>query len=638
MDESQLDNILPGHEGVEPPKEPSTETNPPAQPPPPPPQSPPLPPRQQPSGAVLPPKDYMNTQVQGRSSKSKGGPSGIVIGLIAVIILLIGGALLAAWRGYIRLPYLFETPSLKQVIENLEKIESAHLTNSFIMLIDERREDMNELSLFDDEDEEAGLAMLILFGLLDQLPDDVSLAIDFTTDINRRGELPAAEMSFDGIISGEGFQMSAIGRLRVIDEQGYLLIEEAPPFLLGPGMDEFKDQWILLPERSEPEPEAAKEKPVRMFEPVEPTVEEQPEEPEDSFLNKLFGGNMDPVAEIIALFGTAAEEGLIEVIEVTTGDDPQQRRSLVYELKFDPNELIALQNEIFAKRDKLFPDIEDFLLLNEPWQSLEEQYPQLTSAELAAISDRSRFRLYVDPDSEMPQALTAKTPLAFEPEDLPFLAGKQLNFETIFALDRINEPIEVEVPREFLRYDDLDLGLPTAEEEEVVEVSLVDELLQRQADNVRDYRAALQAYYELHEEYPRQLTELMGLQVPTATFAGSVGADAALQEVLHLPNDVFTDQPYGYTLVAGGGYNLLYQMQIPDETGFWEASSFADGINTATADALSIEGAANGTDTDGDGLFDEQENELGTDPFNPDTDGDGYLDGQEVKGGYDPLN
>lgn len=42
-------------------------------------------------------------------------------------------------------------------------------------------------------------------------------------------------------------------------------------------------------------------------------------------------------------------------------------------------------------------------------------------------------------------------------------------------------------------------------------------------------------------------------------------------------------------------------------------------------------------DTDGDGLTDEQEKALGTDPTQSDTDGDGYSDGGEVGGGYDPL-
>ena len=35
-------------------------------------------------------------------------------------------------------------------------------------------------------------------------------------------------------------------------------------------------------------------------------------------------------------------------------------------------------------------------------------------------------------------------------------------------------------------------------------------------------------------------------------------------------------------------------------------------------------------DTDGDGLIDEAEETLGTDPNNPDTDGDGLSDGNEV--------
>ncbi|MCX6760147.1 MAG: Ig-like domain-containing protein [Candidatus Nealsonbacteria bacterium] len=42
-------------------------------------------------------------------------------------------------------------------------------------------------------------------------------------------------------------------------------------------------------------------------------------------------------------------------------------------------------------------------------------------------------------------------------------------------------------------------------------------------------------------------------------------------------------------------------------------------------------------DSDSDGLPDQKEIGLKTDPFNPDTDGDGFLDGTEVKLGYDPL-
>lgn len=42
-------------------------------------------------------------------------------------------------------------------------------------------------------------------------------------------------------------------------------------------------------------------------------------------------------------------------------------------------------------------------------------------------------------------------------------------------------------------------------------------------------------------------------------------------------------------------------------------------------------------DSDGDGLSDDYERSIGTDPLNPDTDGDGLGDGVEVKMGLDPL-
>jgi len=42
-------------------------------------------------------------------------------------------------------------------------------------------------------------------------------------------------------------------------------------------------------------------------------------------------------------------------------------------------------------------------------------------------------------------------------------------------------------------------------------------------------------------------------------------------------------------------------------------------------------------DSDQDGLSDEQEKELGTDPNNWDTDGDGLGDAEEIKYGFDPL-
>ena len=54
-----------------------------------------------------------------------------------------------------------------------------------------------------------------------------------------------------------------------------------------------------------------------------------------------------------------------------------------------------------------------------------------------------------------------------------------------------------------------------------------------------------------------------------------------------------------------------------------------DSIKKETSDAK--------VDLDSDGLSNEQEIKLGTDPKNPDTDGDGMSDGDEVRAGTDPL-
>jgi len=49
-------------------------------------------------------------------------------------------------------------------------------------------------------------------------------------------------------------------------------------------------------------------------------------------------------------------------------------------------------------------------------------------------------------------------------------------------------------------------------------------------------------------------------------------------------------------------------------------------------------GPADDVDTDGDGLMDAEESELGTDMESADTDGDGYRDGDEVREGSDPTD
>ncbi|MDD5072091.1 MAG: hypothetical protein PHQ42_05170 [Patescibacteria group bacterium] len=61
-----------------------------------------------------------------------------------------------------------------------------------------------------------------------------------------------------------------------------------------------------------------------------------------------------------------------------------------------------------------------------------------------------------------------------------------------------------------------------------------------------------------------------------------------------------------------------------------------DGLSDEEELALGTD--PNNVDTDGDGLSDYEEVRIyKTDPLNPDTDGDGYPDGEEVRSGYNPL-
>ena len=68
------------------------------------------------------------------------------------------------------------------------------------------------------------------------------------------------------------------------------------------------------------------------------------------------------------------------------------------------------------------------------------------------------------------------------------------------------------------------------------------------------------------------------------------------------------------------------------------ASSHSDGKDGDISNDSGESTVENGElDTDGDGLSDSQENELGTDPESSDTDGDGLSDLEEANGESDPL-
>ena len=76
-----------------------------------------------------------------------------------------------------------------------------------------------------------------------------------------------------------------------------------------------------------------------------------------------------------------------------------------------------------------------------------------------------------------------------------------------------------------------------------------------------------------------------------------------------------------------------------EEDGDDEAAQIdSDGDGIYDDDELAMGSDPNSTDSDGDGLLDNEEVEMGTDPTSDDSDGDGYLDPWEVAEGSDPAD
>ncbi|MFA5052435.1 MAG: Ig-like domain-containing protein, partial [Patescibacteria group bacterium] len=99
------------------------------------------------------------------------------------------------------------------------------------------------------------------------------------------------------------------------------------------------------------------------------------------------------------------------------------------------------------------------------------------------------------------------------------------------------------------------------------------------------------------------------------------------------------------TLTANGSYYVIAQVQI--KTGQWYRSTALPVVvkqevspvesPASTTPAPTQVSSEQSFDTDSDGLTDEYESQIGTDPHDPDTDGDGITDGEEVRLGTNPL-
>jgi hypothetical protein len=143
------------------------------------------------------------------------------------------------------------------------------------------------------------------------------------------------------------------------------------------------------------------------------------------------------------------------------------------------------------------------------------------------------------------------------------------------------------------------------------------------------------------------LVVFLFLAVQTSRAATPIVANLTITNVVIAPTSVALT-----VLDSGVGATAYLVQSTPSlETPIWqrEGSAFtgagagAHPLNFARTvpgnrfyRVLGISGTA--TDSDGDGLSDAFEAQIGTDPFNPDTDGDGVSDGVEYSYGSDPRN
>lgn len=132
--------------------------------------------------------------------------------------------------------------------------------------------------------------------------------------------------------------------------------------------------------------------------------------------------------------------------------------------------------------------------------------------------------------------------------------------------------------------------------------------------------------------------EVTGLEDIIAPSDQGIPSPAPAEEappVEGAPGGPFDDLEPSAPPAANGGVPEDGVAPSPPPPGNGFVDSDGDGLSDEEEARLGTDPF--NVDTDGDGLTDREEVQVyGTDPLNPDTDGDGFTDGEEVRAGYDP--
>ncbi|WP_010519894.1 Ig-like domain-containing protein, partial [Croceivirga radicis] len=150
-------------------------------------------------------------------------------------------------------------------------------------------------------------------------------------------------------------------------------------------------------------------------------------------------------------------------------------------------------------------------------------------------------------------------------------------------------------------------------------------------------------YHTYNVDINAPIVDSFTAQVLTPILTGQGDVNEQLLIEIDTDNDGLIDVVYETTTDINGNWSL--DVSSAPISGLYENITYESSLEITAIDAVGNRGQGTvnfvmetNPDTDGDGLTDEEESDLGTDPNNPDTDNDGVNDGQETTDGTDPLN
>jgi ribosomal protein L21E len=126
----------------------------------------------------------------------------------------------------------------------------------------------------------------------------------------------------------------------------------------------------------------------------------------------------------------------------------------------------------------------------------------------------------------------------------------------------------------------------------------------------------------------------------TPIITGTGESNEVITVSIDTDEDGVDDVSYTITVDANGDWELDTATAIPD-SGVYDVTDYPSILNVSTNDIAGNVGTGIITitnDYDNDGLTNDEENALGTDPYDPDSDDDGINDGQEVIDNTNPLD